>query len=91
MNHLLVTVLTLTSVSLPAGTPAPTASPTAGRPIKVLFLGHERERIQASPAVYTLLGSPLARRGIQLTHAANAGRGAQSGEADVLRRPAHLR
>ncbi|HXE81098.1 MAG TPA: PVC-type heme-binding CxxCH protein [Vicinamibacterales bacterium] len=39
-----------------------------GRPIRVLFLGHENLRHHPSSTLYPLLAAPLARRGIQLTH-----------------------
>jgi uncharacterized protein len=53
----------------------PSARPAApseadARPLRVLFLGHDQAGSHASPAVYQLLAAPLARRGIQLTHAA---------------------
>ena len=38
------------------------------RPLRVLFLGHDQAQPHPSPAMYPLLASPLARRGIQLTH-----------------------
>jgi putative membrane-bound dehydrogenase-like protein len=40
---------------------------TAGRPLKVLFLGHEQPPAHSAAAFYQVLGPALARRGIQLT------------------------
>jgi uncharacterized protein len=42
-------------------------SDSAARPIRVLFLGHDRPH-HPSTTLYPLLAAPLARRGIQLTH-----------------------
>jgi putative membrane-bound dehydrogenase-like protein len=42
------------------------ATASAGRPLKVLFLGQEQQPHSAA-AVFQLLAAPLARRGIQLT------------------------
>ena len=67
MKYLLSAVLMLAGLSLPAQTRTSVDAPD-GRPIKVLFLGHDQERPHPSPALYPLLASPLARRGIQLTH-----------------------
>ncbi len=41
---------------------------TGGRPLRVLFLGHDQERHHPSSTLLPLLSAPLARRGIQLTH-----------------------
>jgi putative membrane-bound dehydrogenase-like protein len=42
---------------------------TAGRPLRVLFLGHEQQPAHSAAAIYQVLGPTLARRGIQLTPA----------------------
>ena len=52
---------------LRAATPDEQAPAPSGRPLRLLFLGHE-QRNHNSPALFQLLASPLARRGIQLTH-----------------------
>jgi putative membrane-bound dehydrogenase-like protein len=39
-----------------------------GRPLKVLFLGHEQEQPHNAARMFPLLAAPLARRGIQLTY-----------------------
>jgi putative membrane-bound dehydrogenase-like protein len=46
---------------------SPVASPGAARPIRVLFLGHDREHHPSSTLV-PLIASPFARRGIQITY-----------------------
>lgn len=45
------------------------ASPTEGRPLRVLFLGHTSTH-HPSMALMPILAAPLARKGIQLTHVA---------------------
>jgi uncharacterized protein len=50
----------------PAAQEGRTATTSAGRPLKVLFLGHDQPQHSAA-AIYQALGAPLARRGIQLT------------------------
>src|SRR5687768_8299836 len=45
----------------------PAAEP-AGRPIRVLFLGHDQESPHNPARMFPLLAAPLARRGIQLTY-----------------------
>lgn len=67
MKYLVTVILALIGVALPAQT-RPTEAQNTGRPIRVLFLGHDQERPHPTPALYHLLASPLARRGIQLTH-----------------------
>jgi putative membrane-bound dehydrogenase-like protein len=54
----------------PAAVQTP-AKPSAaqGKPIRVLFLVHEQQPAHSGAAIYAALGSPLARRGIQLTPA----------------------
>src|SRR5262245_39601811 len=48
--------------------PAQTSAVTP-RPIRVLLLGDDQERTHSSPAMYAVVAPPLARRGIQITHA----------------------
>jgi putative membrane-bound dehydrogenase-like protein len=59
------------SATAAAQAPAPASASQAGavtaRPLRLLFLGHE-QRNHNSHALFALLASPLARRGIQLTH-----------------------
>ena len=50
-----------------AAPPRPAAE--AARPLRVLFLGHDNLRHHPSSTLLPLLAAPLARRGIQLTHA----------------------
>ena len=51
-----------------AGAPQAAATKTsAGRPLRLLFLGHE-QRNHNSHTMFPLLAVPLARRGIQMTH-----------------------
>ena len=45
---------------------APQASASQGRPLKVLFLGHDQSTHGAA-GIYQAIGAPLARKGIQLT------------------------
>ncbi len=45
---------------------APGTNSSAGRPLRVLFLGHEQQT-HAINSVFQTLAAPLARRGIQLT------------------------
>src|SRR6188474_2437994 len=52
----------------PAQTARPSAAGTAGRPIKVLFLGQNEEQPHNPSRMFPLLAAPLARRGIQLTY-----------------------
>ncbi len=54
----------------PAPAPARTTSPPAAeaRPLRILFLGHDQPKSHHTPALFPLLASPLAHRGIQLTH-----------------------
>jgi putative membrane-bound dehydrogenase-like protein len=42
-------------------------SPAAGRPLKILFLGHDRQH-HPSGTLLPLVAAPLARKGIQITH-----------------------
>ena len=51
------------AAGLPQATPAPAS---AGRPLEVLFLGHEQPTHGAA-GIYQAIGAPLARKGIQLT------------------------
>jgi type 1 glutamine amidotransferase len=46
---------------------APTTASTDGRPLRLLFLGHE-QRNHNSHELFPLLAAPLARMGIQMTH-----------------------
>src|SRR5918999_1143978 len=68
MKYFLSAVVTLAVVSVAAQTRPPERTSAGGRPLKGLFLGHDQERPHPTPALYHLLASPLARRGIQLTH-----------------------
>ena len=61
-----LTVFAQTGGQRPAARPAPREADA--RPLRVLFLGHDQAQPHPSPALYPLLASPLARRGIQLTH-----------------------
>jgi putative membrane-bound dehydrogenase-like protein len=45
-------------------------SRTAGRPLRVLFLGQDIERPHNPAKMFPILAAPLARRGIQLTYVA---------------------
>ncbi|HEV3486192.1 MAG TPA: PVC-type heme-binding CxxCH protein, partial [Vicinamibacterales bacterium] len=68
MKYFVSAVVALISLSIAAHTQTPAQRTAVGRPLKVLFLGHDQERPHPTPALYHLLASPLARRGIQLTH-----------------------
>jgi uncharacterized protein len=68
MKYVVTAVVALVVVSAAAQTRPPGPPSSSGRPLRVLFLGHDQERPHPTPALYTLLASPLARRGIQLTH-----------------------
>src|SRR5918999_4281829 len=68
MKYFLSAVVTLAVVSVAAQTRPPERTSAGGRPLKGLFLGHDQERPHPTPALYHLLASPLARRGVQLTH-----------------------
>src|SRR5947207_5802542 len=71
-----VTILGLGCLSLVAQsrTPAtqtavrPSATTTAARPIKVLYVGTDEETPHNPTKMFPLLAAPLARRGIQLTY-----------------------
>jgi putative membrane-bound dehydrogenase-like protein len=54
----------------PASRPRPDAAASAGRPLRVLFLGQDQERPHSPATMFPLLAAPLARRGIQLTYVA---------------------
>jgi uncharacterized protein len=54
------------SIAQAAQAPAASSSESAGRPLKVMFLGQEQARHSAA-AILQVLAPPLARRGIQLT------------------------
>ena len=47
--------------------PARTAADEAVRPLRLIFLGHDREH-HPSGKLLPLIAAPLARRGIQFTH-----------------------
>lgn len=65
---LLALAIALASVmTLRARQLAPQAPPDAGRPLRVLFLGHTSTH-HPSMTLMPILAAPLARRGIQLTH-----------------------
>ncbi len=70
---LLTALLLATLLALPhAQAPRVDAEPTptaAGRPLRVLFLGHTSTH-HPSMALMPILAAPLARKGIQLTHVA---------------------
>ena len=51
------------ATGLPQATPAPAST---GRPLEVLFLGHDQPTHGAA-GIYQAIGAPLARKGIQLT------------------------
>ncbi|MEO5824243.1 MAG: PVC-type heme-binding CxxCH protein [Vicinamibacteraceae bacterium] len=74
----LVAVSTVVAAALVAATvtpsgqaarpaPAPTAAAEPGRPLRLLFLGHDKDH-HPSGKLLPLIAAPLARRGIQMTH-----------------------
>ena len=57
-----VAIVVVPAQQRPAATPPPEA-----RPLRLLFLGHDRDH-HPSGKLLPLLAAPLARRGIQITH-----------------------
>ena len=83
------TALLLTShSSAPVRTAA--ADEAGPRPLRVLFLGHNRDH-HPSAALLPLLAAPLARRGIQLTHVMTPEEALDARDAGALRRADDLR